>query len=387
MNPFITIIGGGLAGLSLADQLIHQGHPPQQIAVFHQNIPNVTGSTNPGGLLNPVPGASLNPKSGTLQAFEYTMSWIESLPATLREACRTELKLLRPYSLSIQPGRRLFKSFEQSQAAIAEVVGIRHLDKAELQAHYPHLQNCDGAIEFARAATLPMNAACAHLESKIRAAGAAIIHETVEKLSALGPGWAVQTSSQTIETDYVVFACGPGLLSFFPNLPLRATSGHLARITMPDSFPRSHAISGRGHLCPLSDGSWILGATYHQEHAPEPKNEDELRDILLSKIGHWVEAAQEAQWLETWRGVRAVISPEKQPLIGSVPKQSGLFTLGGFASRGLQWAPYCAHQLSKHLLGEPLNLPETILNQRLDGAVWKLENNPNQSPNFAELGL
>ena len=180
------------------------------------------------------------------------------------------------------------------------MVGVQHLNATDLQSKYAQLQNCDGAIEFASAATLPMHAVCSHLQNNLKAAGAAFIEETVQELSAHHQRWKVHSSSNTIETDYIVFACGPGLLRFFPKLPLRATSGHLARITMPSDFPKSHAISGRGHLCPLADGSWILGATYHQEHAPEPQTEDELRDILLSKIGHWVQAAKDAQWLETW---------------------------------------------------------------------------------------
>jgi glycine/D-amino acid oxidase-like deaminating enzyme len=376
-----------LAGLTLAHQLLLAGKPADQIVVFHQNLPDVTGSTNPGGLLNPVPGASLNPKPGTLTAFEYSIKWIEQFPQQLREACRTDIKLLRPYSLAIQPGRRLFKSFKQSQAAISRTVGIRHLDNAQLQESYPHLQNCDGAIEFARAATLPMHRVGEHLERKIRKAGVHIIQELAQQIIPVKKHWTVQSQTQTVETQKLVFASGPGLFRFFPGLPLRATSGHLARITMPEHFPVTHAISGRGHLCPMADGSWIIGATYHQEGTPEPEADSELRKILLSKIGHWVQESLHANWLETWRGVRAVISPEKQPLVGSVPNHPGLFTLGGFASRGLQWAPYCAHQLAKHLVGEPLALPETILNERLTSEAWTLKTNPAESPNFAKLGF
>jgi glycine/D-amino acid oxidase-like deaminating enzyme len=48
MTERITIIGGGLAGLTLAHQLLLAGKPADQIVVFHQNLPDVTGSTNPG---------------------------------------------------------------------------------------------------------------------------------------------------------------------------------------------------------------------------------------------------------------------------------------------------------------------------------------------------
>ena len=130
-----------------------------------------------------------------------------------------------------------------------------------------------------------------------------------------------------------------------------------------------------------------MGATYHQEQALEPQTMEALREILLGKIGHWVQSAHEAEWLESWRGVRAVVTPEKQPLVGAIPSQPGLFTLGGFASRGLQWAPYAAHRLAAHLCGEALDLPPGILSERLGEDDWKLESKPVESPNFAQLGF
>ena len=112
MNRHISIIGGGLAGLCFARQLLAHGYPAQDLSLHHQAISGVTGSTNPGGLLNPVPGASINPKPGTLRAFQYSMDWIQKLPASLQRAAK-QFKLLRPYTLAIQPGRRLFKSFQR----------------------------------------------------------------------------------------------------------------------------------------------------------------------------------------------------------------------------------------------------------------------------------
>lgn len=373
MNPSTIIIGGGLAGLSLAQALVQSGHQPQQITLVHQAIEGTTGSTNPGGLLNPVPGASLNPKPGTLTAFQYTMDWIQTFPETLQAQCITDLKLLRPYSLQIQPGRRLFKSFQQHQETIAEHVGVRHLSLDELNEQYPHLTHCDGAIEFSQAATLPMDKLCDYLRAELGGSGVNIIHDWVHNISQGHQHWTVKLNDQTIDSERVVLAAGSHLPHFFPKLPLRSTSGHLLKVKMPDHYPTTHAISGRGHLCPMADGAWILGATYHQEGAPEPVTDEEVHTLLLEKIGRWVPAAQDSTWIQSWRGVRAVVSNEKQPLIGSVPNYSGLFILGGFASRGLQWAPFCAQQLARHLLGEDLKLPETIMTSRLSTEQWLLK--------------
>ena len=123
----------------------------------------------------------------------------------------------------------------------------------------------------------------------------------------------------------------------------------------------------------MADGTWILGATYHQEYAPEPLDDAALREVLLSKIGQWVPSTHQCQWIDSWRGVRAVVAAEKQPIIGPVPDADGLFVLGGFASRGLQWAPYCAEQLAGHMLGAPLDLPDAIMSHRFNQEDWLLQ--------------
>lgn len=373
MNQTTVIIGGGIAGLTLAQNLVQAGHAPTNLIVVHRAIQGQTGSTNPGGLLNPVPGASLNPKMGTLKAFHYTMDWIQTFPSKLRSQCITELKLLRPYSLKIQPGRRLLKSFHQSREVISEHVGVRHLETSELQDVYPHLSACDGAIEFAQAATLPMDKVCSHLKYKLNEMGVSVIASQVQQVSRKSNHWLVTLDKQSLEAQRVVFAAGSELLQFFPKLPLHSTAGHLARITMPEDFPSTHAVSGRGHLCPMADGTWILGATYHQEYAPEPLDDAALREVLLSKIGQWVPSTHQCQWIDSWRGVRAVVAAEKQPIIGPVPDADGLFVLGGFASRGLQWAPYCAEQLAGHMLGAPLDLPDAIMSHRFNQEDWLLQ--------------
>ena len=136
----------------------------------------------------------------------------------------------------------------------------------------------------------------------------------------------------------------------------------------------------------MSDGTWVIGATYHQEQALEPQSTEALREILLGKIGHWVQSAHEAEWLESWRGVRAVVTPEKQPLVGAIPSQPGLFTLEALLREAYN-GHLTHHRLAAHLCGEALDLPPGILSDRLGEDDWKLESKPVESPNFAQLGF
>ena len=111
----ILIAGGGLAGSLCA---LHLAKHKLSIGLLDHQQPGVGASSNPASLLNPIPGATLNPKPGTLRAHAYTSEWLHSLPGHVRSHIKTDLKLLRPFDLSIRTGRRLKRSFEESASLI-----------------------------------------------------------------------------------------------------------------------------------------------------------------------------------------------------------------------------------------------------------------------------
>ena len=365
----VLIVGGGLAGSLCAQNLANTN---LRIGIVDHHQPGVGASSNPATLLNPIPGATLNPKPGTLEAHAFTTRWLQSLPQDVRAHINTGLSLFRPFSLNTRSGRRLHRSFEESSELIQRHISAELLDQSALERTYPLLEGCDGAVLLGGCATAPISILLNHLHQTLNQESVLHLSGRLTELAPEPTGWRAETTLGTLRAERVVLALGAGLGTIFGNLPFRQTAGHLAVVKLPEDFPKAFAISGRGHLAPLWNGTWSLGSTYHQEESPEPTTDREVLALLLEKIGTWVPRLKEAEIVRTWRGVRGVSPPERQPLVGPVPGSEGLFVLGGFASRGLQWIPWAADQLSKHLQGQPLNIPETIASNRLSPEFWAL---------------
>ena len=364
----VLIAGGGLAGSLCA---LHLMEHSLRVGIIDHHQPGVGASSNPASLLNPIPGATLNPKPGSLRAHAFTSAWLQSLPSHVRCHIRTDLQLLRPFDLSIRTGRRLKRSFEESAPIIRNHIHAELLSAADLKRTYPLLDGCDGAVLLQGAATAPLACLLSHVKAELSKGPAKQLGGRLLDLEPNQRGWHVKTSCGNFDTAKVVLALGSGLPEIFPALPFRQTAGHLAVVDLPGQFPRGFAVSGRGHLAPLADGTWSLGATYHQEDSPEPQSDIEVLELLIAKLGTWIPRLQDAKIARTWRGVRGVLPPERQPVVGPVPGSHGLFVHGGFASRGLQWIPWTSRALADHVLGAALDVPDTILPDRFSEAVWE----------------
>jgi tRNA 5-methylaminomethyl-2-thiouridine biosynthesis bifunctional protein len=139
------------------------------------------------------------------------------------------------------------------------------------------------------------------------------------------------------------------------------------------------------YLTPAAQGVASAGATYDLDLDPalratsQHENIERLR-ALVADPG----AAANAP-LAGRVGFRSV-APDRLPLVGrlpdfgaagtterlrDVPRHAGLYSLLGYASRGLIWAPLAAELLAASLEGEPLPL-EASLADALDPARFVL---------------
>ncbi len=139
------------------------------------------------------------------------------------------------------------------------------------------------------------------------------------------------------------------------------------------------------YLTPASGGLHSLGASYDDDGDPalradsQRDNLDKIRALLGDP------AIGAGAPLQGRVGFRSV-APDRLPLVGAlpetapggrlerlrdVPRQSGLYGLLGYASRGLIWAPLAAELLAAQLDGEPLPLERELV-ESLDPARFVL---------------
>jgi tRNA 5-methylaminomethyl-2-thiouridine biosynthesis bifunctional protein len=201
--------------------------------------------------------------------------------------------------------------------------------------------------------------------------------------------WRVLDSSGKViaEAPVLIVANGAGALSlaqtaFLPLASVRGQVTHVDEGTVP-ALPV--VLCREAYLTPASQGIHSAGASYDDDAdgALRQASQDENLAKLRSLLGD-SDAARDAP-LRGRVGFRCV-APDRLPLVGALPdprptgrlerlrdlpRQPGLFSLLGYASRGLTWAPLAAELLAAQVEGEPLPLERTLV-QALDPARFFL---------------
>ena len=196
--------------------------------------------------------------------------------------------------------------------------------------------------------------------------------------------WAVRNAAGDLvaRAPVLVLAGAAGLA---PQLPLAAIRGQVTHLAEGLAPALPFVLCREAYLTPASGGLHSLGASYDDDGDPalradsQRDNLDKIR-ALLGDPAIGVGAP-----LQGRVGFRSV-APDRLPLVGAlpetapggrlerlrdVPRQSGLYGLLGYASRGLIWAPLAAELLAAQLDGEPLPLERELV-ESLDPARFVL---------------
>jgi tRNA 5-methylaminomethyl-2-thiouridine biosynthesis bifunctional protein len=207
-------------------------------------------------------------------------------------------------------------------------------------------------------------------------------------LERAGEEWEVRGEQGSIARAATVVLAGGAAstqVAQAARLPLSALRGqvtHLDAATLPQ-LP--FVLCREAYLTPAANGIACAGATYDLDADPrlrassQQENLERLRALVSSP-----EAGVDAP-LRGRVGFRCV-APDRLPLVGAlpdfdaagaterlrdVPRHPGLYSLLGYASRGLIWAPLCAELLVSRLENEPLPLEATLVDA-LDPARFVL---------------
>lgn len=145
-------------------------------------------------------------------------------------------------------------------------------------------------------------------------------------------------------------------------------------------------LAGAGYAVPLADGSLLFGAT-SQPGDLDPCVREKDHRFNLQRLAALTGCFEPSHWMPQaglvgWRWVAA----DRLPVVGPVPdlaataagspridqprfapRQQGLFVLSALASRGISWAPLAARVLAAQIAGAPWPL-EASLSDAIDPA-------------------
>jgi tRNA 5-methylaminomethyl-2-thiouridine biosynthesis bifunctional protein len=336
--PRVAIIGGGIAGASLARAFAALD---VRAEVFDHGGP--TASQGPAALVAPRLDAGLGPAAALFaQAVARAGDLYAAQPRSLisRGAIQLAIGPKDPARFAAIAGSDLFEPDAISVLTAAQTSDL--IGEA-----------APVGLMIAPALVIdPAPILAAWLGRPTRAAVAALTHD--------GGAWSLfdAAGAAIAEVDVVCVAAGLGSVSLVPGLALRPVRGQ-ASFAPGVAAPMTTLFGG--YVAPTRGGV-IIGATHDRDdEGLAARPEDHHRNLTaLAAILPATAARLAAAPLQAHVGVRATTS-DYLPLAGPVADASaGLFTLTGLGSRGFTLAPLLADHVAALALGRPSPLPTAI---------------------------
>jgi glycine oxidase len=335
-HPDVVVVGGGIAGLSIAWELSRRG---EAVTVLRSNRP--AASPIAAGMLAPMPEVAINPPLGRLatEGLRYYPDFLEALAdETDRPTGFIRSGLLR-VAYSAEEAVALREAVGQYEAA---GMPSRWLSPAAAAKELPGLGTvglAGGLLSFDEAQVQPAWLLAA-LEDGIVARGGKVVEAEVEAVEEAGDSAQVRTGDGVMAAGRAVLALGswsgtlPGL-----DYPVRPVKGQL--LAFPAGAPGPEVIIYRDHnyLLTKADGTVVLGGTVETDAGfsitPDARVE-ELRRLLPELWPGLVGAKAEVRV-----GLRPA-APDGLPVIGGLPSAPHAYIFTAHYRNGFLLSPYSA---------------------------------------------
>lgn len=362
----IAVVGGGIAGATIAATLAHRGRNVRWI-VDPDGVDG-SGSAQPALAAHP----HLSPDDNVLARLSR---------AALAAASDTGPGNLRPPGLPEMARERMSRLIlgrdPQDQARLHSIVA-----RAGLPAEFAR------AVD-AREAGARSGVPCRHggllLDALpvLRARGAPAVATApdgaiagrVAALHGETGGWRLENAGGVVlaRAEVIILATGhPGAGLVDARIPARRVRGQSTAVRIPSLAGLRCVIGAESYVCPLADGRVLVGASYDERATllPDPQDDEANLSRLSGLLGA---AATGSRPDGAWVGHRYV-APDRLPCIGPVldaapvladpdpwrrndrlalPRTEGLYLASCFGSRGVLWASLAASLLSDHFDAAP----------------------------------
>jgi glycine/D-amino acid oxidase-like deaminating enzyme len=327
-NYDFIIVGSGLAGSLLANELLDTGH---KILVFED--PSMKSSSMvAGGMINPVTGKYLAKTWLLEELFELLFDYYRNLEVQLGAKFLHQTGLFRPFVN------------EESKANF-----LNQIEKHQLQ---DYIEVVDNPTEYA-----------GHFDVKLggmytQKAGwldvPVILAKIRQKLVAAESLYANKFEHTALEiqqdgflygdifTKKIIFCEGfhVGQNPYFNWLPFNPVKGETLLCIIKD-YQITPIVNQGKWIIPLGNDKVRVGATYSW-HELDFENTEKGCDELLFGIGKVLKSQFEVAAQQA--GVRPS-TKDRRPILGVHPEYKSMFIFNGLGTKGVSLAPYFAKQL------------------------------------------
>lgn len=363
----LVVVGGGLAGLHVAQALALRGW---RITVLE---PAVAQGHVPSGHL----AAALTPVVSRQDDPYARLSRAGSLRAQARWRQMPEAIVTPTGALQLQraSGRIVDLKRIVDESGFPEPF-VRFVDAAQAS-ELAGLSLTRGGLYFSTARRVQPQPLLARLAQTDGITCLSAQAFRVERAAgSVGP-WRVfdRAGNVLAEAEQVVLAAGLATQQLLAASVLLAAHSRLAslyglggELTYVDQALLSGGprciVSGDGYVLPALQGQCVLGGSYlnggdSAEASASARQDNLARGAQLLNIP-LPRTAHAHSSLKGWSGQRAVV-PDRFPVVGAISGSPGLWVATGFASRGLSWASLVGDLIAARLTSEPLPLENDII--------------------------
>lgn len=349
----IVVIGAGIAGASIAHEIISRGHAV--CVVESEDAPATGCSSHAYAIAHPhITRGSAKLLQLTRIAFELALArwgdqWVHRgalQPIKNGIDFDRDAIALQLNELGLRPEIALPVTAEQA----SELAGV-----ARAGVWFPNA----GMLSLEKT-TQQLLQPCAQLTQMNKV--------QIDTLTREGNHWLLADTAKkiTIRADNVIIAAGLSskkLLSGIQiKLPLKPVRGQLSFFKVDSKsdwltrLPRA-IICGDGYCIPASrlengDMRWIVGSSFdenesdhHPRYESDRFNQEQAAGLLNYPEGDQEELMPDGQFV----GIRCVAG-DRLPIIGALPQRPGIFVATALGSRGILWSALAAKLIADQVL-------------------------------------
>src|SRR5271167_1555377 len=372
-SPGLCVVGGGVAGLSVAWRARERG---MSVTVLERDTIGGGTSHVAAGMLAPV--AEVEFGEAGRRILELALRSAQIWPAfadDLEAAAGAEVGLMRTGTLLVARDEDEARELER-QIAFRDSLGLRaeRLRPSEARALEPALaptvrlamQAPDDSSVDPRLVLAALRRACESSGVHLRE------HARVVRIESdsVGTGRQARVTGVTIDSDdgiefvpggLLVVAAGTwveqiGGLPGEARMPVRPVKGQIVRLRDPagPGLLRGSVRFGHGYLVPRADGRYILGGTMEERGFDTQPTAGAIHEVLR-EAHELVPAVSELEIEELSVGLRPG-TPDNAPVIGPGALE-GLIWATGHYRNGILLAPLTAELVVGTLAGDGLANP------------------------------
>lgn len=332
----VLIIGGGLAGCTLAIQFIQQGHT---VSVVDSGTNH--SSTVAAGMINPLVFRRMT-RSWRLDEFlEYGYPFYQQLEKL------TSSRFFHPIII-----RRFFSSqqergFWEEKSVKEQFINYMHPIVPEDETYMPYA-NQYGSGRVKQAAYIQTTQFLSSCKTYISTNGK--WHTEVIDYSSIDP---INSTWKNEVFDYIIFC--EGYLGkenpWFGHLPLNQTKGETLTVELAN-LPENESLNRKCFMLPIGNHQFKVGATYVW-NTNTLNITEEGKEHLLANLNYLTDEIPKV--ISQNAGVRPT-TVDRRPLMGQHPEFNKLYVFNGLGTKGYMMAPLLSKELASFIThGTPLN--------------------------------